>query len=140
MIAMRKLITTCLSMCLAWTVQAQFNPQKEIDYCANQALKTISLYQKKVKGRIFQEVLIRIKQLAFVDYKDWCSGFWSGALWYLYEGTKNPEFKEQAERFDKQLKPLSQEKAYDHDLGFQIFCSYGNGYRLTANSSYKKVI
>jgi unsaturated chondroitin disaccharide hydrolase len=58
----------------------------------------------------------------------------------LYEGTKNPLLKSKPKRFDKQLKPLSQEKAYDHDLGFQIFCSYGNGYRLTANSTYKKVI
>jgi unsaturated chondroitin disaccharide hydrolase len=59
----------------------------------------------------------------------------------LYEGTKKPFFKQQAEHFDKQLLPLSQQKvAFDHDLGFQIFCSYGNGYRLTKNPQYKNVI
>lgn len=141
MIAMRKLITTCLSMCLAWTVQAQFNPQKEIDYCANQALKTIQSLPKEGQGKNIPRSIDKDKtDWRYVDYKDWCSGFWSGALWYLYEGTKNPEFKVQAKRFDKQLKPLSQEKAFDHDLGFQIFCSYGNGYRLTADASYKEVI
>ena len=30
--------------------------------------------------------------------------------------------------------------AYDHDLGFLVFCSYGNGYRLTGNPEYKQVI
>eukprot|EP01136_Pigoraptor_vietnamica_P002577 Opistho-1_new@30758 len=54
---------------------------------------------------------------------------------------KSRFFKTQAERFDKQLLPLSKQKvAYDHDLGFQFFCSYGNGYRLTKNPSYKKVM
>jgi len=38
------------------------------------------------------------------------------------------------------LKFLSQIPAYDHDLGFLIFCSYGNGYRLTHNPEYKQVI
>lgn len=138
---MKKILTTCIAICLTWTVNAQFNPQKEIDYCATQALKTINALPADGQGNNIPRSIEKDKTAwRLVDYKDWCSGFWSGALWYLYEGTKNPLFKEQAERFDKQLKPLSQEKAYDHDLGFQIFCSYGNGYRLTANSTYKKVI
>lgn len=138
---MKKILTTCIAICLTWTVNAQFNPQKEIDYCATQALKTINTLPADGQGNNIPRSIEKDKTAwRLVDYKDWCSGFWSGALWYLYEGTKNPLFKEQAERFDKQLKSLSQEKAYDHDLGFQIFCSYGNGYRLTANSTYKKVI
>jgi len=138
---MKKILTTCIAICLTWNVNAQFNPQKEIDYCATQALKTINALPADGQGNNIPRSIEKDKTAwRLVDYKDWCSGFWSGALWYLYEGTKNPLFKEQAERFDKQLKPLSQEKAYDHDLGFQIFCSYGNGYRLTANSTYKKVI
>lgn len=138
---MKKIFTTCVSICLAWTVHAQFNPQKEIDYCATQALKTLKTLPSNTQGNNIPRSIDKDKTTwKLVNYKDWCSGFWSGALWYLYEGTKNPAFKVQAERFDKQLKPLSQEKAYDHDLGFQIFCSYGNGYRLTNNPAYKKII
>ena len=76
---MRKLITTCLSMCLAWTVQAQFNPQKEIDYCANQALKTIQSLPKDGQGKNIPRSIDKDKtDWRYVDYKDWCSGFWSG--------------------------------------------------------------
>ncbi|MFY7826579.1 MAG: glycoside hydrolase family 88 protein [Flectobacillus sp.] len=138
---MKKLLTTCVGFCLAWTVQAQFNPQKEIDYCATQALKTIQSLPADGHGNNIPRSIDKDKTTwRLVDYKDWCSGFWSGSLWYLYEGTQKSVFKAQAERFDKQLKPLSHEKAYDHDLGFQIFCSYGNGYRLIHNPDYKKVI
>ena len=28
----------------------------------------------------------------------------------------------------------------DHDVGFQLNCSYGNGFRLTGNEDYKKVL
>ena len=28
----------------------------------------------------------------------------------------------------------------DHDIGFQIFCSFGNAYRITGNEEYKTVI
>src|SRR5690606_3179045 len=38
------------------------------------------------------------------------------------------------------LTPLSKELAMDHDLGFQVFNSFGNGYRLTHDSSYKSII
>ena len=42
--------------------------------------------------------------------------------------------------FTASLKFLSEIPAYDHDLGFLVFCSYGNGYRLTGNPEYKQVI
>lgn len=122
-------------------IRAQFNVQKNIDYCAVQANKTISTLPPDGQLNIPRSINKDSKTWRLVDYQDWCSGFWSGSLWYVYEGTKKPFFKTQAERFDKQLLPLSTQKvAYDHDLGFQIFCSYGNGYRLTKNPSYKKVI
>ena len=115
--------------------------QQELNYCAAQASNTIKTLSDKGLPNIPRSINKDSKEWRLVTYDDWCSGFWSGSLWYLYEGTKNPLFKQQAERFDKQLLPLSEQKvAYDHDLGFQIFCSYGNGYRLSKNPAYKKVI
>lgn len=119
----------------------QIVPQQELNYCVVQASKTLKTLSETEYPKIPRSINKGSKGWRLVTYDDWCSGFWSGSLWYLYEGTKNPLFKQQAERFDKQLLPLSEQKvAYDHDLGFQIFCSYGNGYRLTKNPAYKKVI
>lgn len=135
------IILSILLATLGLQAKAQFSAQQNIDYCSKQAGKTISTLPADGQLNIPRSINKNTKDWRLVDYQDWCSGFWSGALWYLYEGTKNPFFKTQAERFDKQLLPLSEQKvAYDHDLGFQIFCSYGNGYRLTKNPSYKKVM
>lgn len=76
----------------------------------------------------------------FVDVRDWCSGFWPGTLWYAYEQSKDPVLKEQAEKFTAPLKEIAYTPADNHDIGFMIYCSYGNGYRLTGNEAYKEVM
>lgn len=71
---------------------------------------------------------------------EWCAGFWPGVLWYAYENSRDEALLDKAQRFTESLEYLSQRPAFDHDLGFLVFCSYGNGYRLTGNEKYKKVI
>ena len=70
----------------------------------------------------------------------WTSGFWPGILWYDYEATGNDSIRKEADKFTRSLEFFSGIPACDHDLGFLIFCSYGNGYRLTLNLDYKEVI
>lgn len=72
--------------------------------------------------------------------EEWCSGFWPGILWYDYEATGDEAVRKEAERFTASLKFLSETPAFDHDLGFLVFCSYGNGYRLTHNPEYKQIL
>lgn len=74
-----------------------------------------------------------------VKPRDWTSGFYAGVLWYLYDYTGEEKWREQAEKWTNSLEEI---KNYDgtHDLGFMIFCSFGNGYRLTGNEHYKEVI
>ena len=72
--------------------------------------------------------------------EEWTAGFWPGVLWYDYEATQNDSIRLEAEKFTESLSFLAEIPAYDHDLGFLVFCSYGNGYRLTSNPEYKRVI
>jgi unsaturated chondroitin disaccharide hydrolase len=69
----------------------------------------------------------------------WTSGFFPGSLWYIYEYTKDTAIRSEAER---RLAILEKEKyqTYDHDIGFMIFCSFGNAYRITGTAAYKEVI
>ena len=64
----------------------------------------------------------------------WCSGFFSGSLWYTYEFTGDPEFKSLAEKRTRELAPLLDMET-DHDIGFMINCSYGNALRITADTA-----
>lgn len=66
-------------------------------------------------------------------------GMYPGVLWYLYHYTGNDHWK--------QLAIEATDGLYDgqylkktHDIGFIIVNSYGNGYELTKNESYSKVI
>ena len=66
----------------------------------------------------------------------WCSGFFPGELWYLYENNPTPELKKYAGLFTERLEKV-QHVTDNHDVGFMLYCSYGNGYRLTQNPAYK---
>jgi unsaturated chondroitin disaccharide hydrolase len=77
--------------------------------------------------------------LRLVSGRDWTSGFFPGVLWYLYEYTGDKKWLAQAIDFTHKLES-QQFNTGTHDLGFIIYCSYGNGYRLTNNEAYKKVI
>lgn len=73
------------------------------------------------------------------DTKWWCSGFYPGALLYIYEATKDELIKKEA---IKRLTILEKEKHYtgNHDLGFMMFCSFGNAYAILKDPAYKPVI
>ena len=71
---------------------------------------------------------------------EWCSGFWPGVLWYDYELTGDTLVREQARRYTGALEYLADRPIFDHDLGFLMLCSYGNGYRITADQRYKEVL
>ncbi len=73
------------------------------------------------------------------DTKWWTSGFYPGSLLYIYEYTKNPSIEAEAE---KRLAILEKEKHYtgNHDLGFMMYCSFGNAYRLFKRPEDKATI
>jgi unsaturated chondroitin disaccharide hydrolase len=69
----------------------------------------------------------------------WCSGFYPGTLLYIYEYTKDSEIKKETEN---RLAILEKEKdnKSTHDIGFMIYCSFGNAYRLFGNQQYRAII
>ncbi len=79
------------------------------------------------------------KKLIAHDIKWWCSGFYAGTLWYIYEQTGNNEIKKEAERALEVIKP-NETYTGNHDLGFMMYCSFGNAYRLTKKEAYKDII
>lgn len=69
----------------------------------------------------------------------WCSGFFSGSLWYLSEYSKDASMLSAANAWTIALDKEQYNKS-THDLGFMLYCSYGNGYRLTNSEAYKSVM
>lgn len=82
---------------------------------------------------------IKNGELDTSDYSWWCSGFFPGELWYLYELNHTQELKKYAELYTDRLEKV-QYITDNHDVGFMLYCSYGNGYRLTGYEKYKDVL
>ncbi|MDR0541222.1 MAG: family 43 glycosylhydrolase, partial [Dysgonamonadaceae bacterium] len=104
------------------------------------AKQTLALYNsvKNLNGRLPRSI-DKNGQLVTSDDAWWGSGFTAGALWYLYEYTKCDSIKSAAEALTKRIERQQYTKD-NHDIGFMIYCSFGNGYRLTKKPEYKEVI
>src|ERR1051325_5956205 len=109
-----------------------------LDYCVTQATKTASGITDY--SRIPRSIANGKTEWRTVDYHDWTCGFWPGIEWYLYEYTGDDAWKTKAHLTTGTLAPLVDSSPIDHDLGFMLYCSYGNGYRLTSNPHDKKVL
>jgi hypothetical protein len=78
-------------------------------------------------------------KLELVASRDWTSGFFPGSLWYMYEYTKDKKWEVAARKFTD---PIEREKTNNrtHDMGFKVYCSFGNGFRLTNDENYKNIM
>jgi unsaturated chondroitin disaccharide hydrolase len=78
-------------------------------------------------------------KLKLVASRDWTSGFFPGVLWYLDEYYKTDEWKAAARKFTTFIEK-EKTNGTTHDMGFKVFCSVGNAFRLTGNAHDKEVI
>lgn len=69
----------------------------------------------------------------------WCSGFFPGVLWYLYEDTGDSLLKDYAVDYTMRVEK-EQYTTDHHDVGFMLYCSFGNGLRITGNEAYKPIL
>ena len=74
-----------------------------------------------------------------VSSENWVSGFYPGALWYLYEASGDTTLLRAAKEWTAGLYE-NQYRTNTHDLGFMMSSSYGNGYRLTGQREYRSVL
>lgn len=70
--------------------------------------------------------------------KSWTSGFYSGVLWQLFNHSKDDNLKQSATKWQT---PVKKERfdTTTHDLGFKVFCSFGNAYKITKQNEYKDI-
>lgn len=121
-------------------------------FCQTDVSKTFSFAEKQTRlmlgeidtasgkpGLVSPRALDAHGNLVMIPSTDWCSGFFPGELWYLYAYTKNEKWLEQARKFTAGIEQEKTNRS-THDMGFKIYSSVGNGYRLTKDPHYKEVI
>lgn len=88
-------------------------------------------------GNRFPRTINSQGKLVSTSMYDWTPGFFPGSLWYSYEYSQDPALKQAAIQWTEKLEPLRDFKDH-HDLGFMMYCSYGNAYRLTGKEAYRE--
>ena len=119
--------------------------QKPMDKVVNDAL-SFSLKQYKHMADVMKDkedllprTLDTVGNLVTAKSSWWTSGFFPGCLWYLYEYSKDGKIKEYAEMMTARIEK-EKNNTGTHDLGFMLYCSFGNGLRVTGNKNYIEVL
>ena len=101
--------------------------------------QSMRLYAEMVKypGRLPRTA--RDGKLVTCNSHWWTSGFFPGTLWYLYEYSHDPAVRTAAEQMSDRV-AVEQFTTDNHDVGFLINCSLGNGYRLTGKEAYRQAL
>ncbi len=69
----------------------------------------------------------------------WTAGHYPGSLWYLYEATGDVFFKERATAWTEIIAPNSK-VSDNHDVGFIMYCSFGNARRILKTDRYDALL
>jgi rhamnogalacturonyl hydrolase YesR len=78
-------------------------------------------------------------KLKTVGSGGWVSGFVPGTLWYLYQYGHDPKMLDYAKNYTARVEK-EKYNTRTHDLGFRLYCSFGNGYRLTGDTDYRSIM
>ena len=87
----------------------------------------------------YPRTIDRNGKIRYTHADNWTDGFFPGELWYLYEYSKDVRWKDAAQKWTYGLENLQYLTAH-HDIGFLMYTSYGNGYRLTKNPVMRKIL
>ena len=119
--------------------QLEINIENEMEYCEEQLKKSVALHTDfETHPRLIESGEQHWK-MPKNGVLVWTVGFYPGILWQMYDVTKNDYWKTEALKRTLPLEPYKFNKEH-HDVGFMMYCSYGQAYRLTGNKEYRDVL
>ena len=134
---------TCIFLLLLLAQQFVFSQQKmkalideQMKFAVEQYKVLAAKTPENKMPRTFQQ---QTNKLVLSEVEWWTSGFYPGTLWYIYEYSKDVTIRKEAEA-RLRLQKKVQHFTGNHDVGFMIFCSFGNAYRITGDTAYRTPI
>lgn len=148
----KKQSTKFLMLCLVIISFVSCNkPEKKdpITNAENQLSLLLKNTDKKFNGQFNPETdsnssylprsINKNKKIKLVNTSDWCSGFFPGCLWEIYELTGDKKWEKSALRFTL---PIENQKfnGGTHDMGFKMTPSFGKAYKFTGDTTYRNIL
>lgn len=140
--------TILLCTCLCFAVVAGKAQQNEPDRSIKETIEKnigdavvqYKILETNIPAKKFPQTYHpKTDKYQFSNASWWCSGFYPGTLLYLYEQTGDSLLNEEAIR-KLNLLQKEQYNTSTHDLGFMMYCSFGNAYRLQPCNHYKEIL
>ena len=138
------ILTAVAMLLLVGCAKSNNGSQAEEDYAANavEVAKQQLGFQVKLiedSGRFINPRTVVDGTVQYVPADDWTSGFFPGTMFYMYDLTGDKKWLDYGVKYTETLDSIKFLK-WHHDVGFMIYCSYGNALRVTNNEAYKDVI
>lgn len=127
-----------LVSCGTGTKNKDYFIRENIDFAADQMGRAIEVIEASDKF-LNPVTLKKDGSVYYCGYADWRSGFFPGSVWYLYELTGDEKYLPLARKYSKAIEE-AKNLTWHHDVGFMVYCSFGNGLRLTGDTEYIDII
>ena len=113
---------------------------KTIDNNFNDAANQYKVLMKNLPADKFPKTYFpETGKYEFSNSGWWCSGFYPGTLLFLYQQTKDAVLYDEALRILGSLKK-EESNTGTHDLGFMMYCSFGNANLIEPKQAYKDIL
>ncbi|MEB2774694.1 glycoside hydrolase family 88 protein [Algoriphagus sp. D3-2-R+10] len=136
---MKKLLFLCLAVCLLAS-----SCKSTVDLSVSKSMKNAeSQLNYSLKNHTDKSTYPRSVKpdgsLNAVPSRDWTSGFYPGSMWHMYDYTNDQKWADTAAARNAGLESVKF-NTHTHDLGFVLYCSFGNGLKLTENPKYAQIL
>lgn len=136
----KRILIVCAGATLLFSSCAVNKLDNQIDLTLNRGAAQYNYMIKKLSEGKYPKTYFADKDKFITSKSDWwCSGFYPGTLIYLDEASKTEVFKNEINRVLQDLK-REQFNTTTHDLGFMMFCSFGNANRLNPSPEYAAIL
>jgi unsaturated chondroitin disaccharide hydrolase len=138
---MKKFLYTILILTGILYAESCSGPEHEIaiDKELSEASQKLETALENMNDTTVNPKTVEDGTIVYGPASNWTSGFFPGILWMIYDYTGADYWREKAHHYTMNVEE-EQYNGTTHDMGFKIYCSFGNGYRLTGNKSYRDVM
>ena len=119
--------------------QALYSASRQLEYAIEEAQKAKAQKDNRSANKVEPRSINKEGALIMVNPNDWCSGFFPGTLWMMYQYTHEQAFREQAVSWTGPIEEAKRNKG-THDLGFMMYDSFGKAHEITGEQSYRDVV
>ena len=126
---------------LEWIPWRPFNLNLQLAYCYQQVKRALEALRPYDFTMMPRNILTgeQIWNCRKAKAEEWCSGFWPGILWMVYDYTRSEAVMKAAMGYTDAIAPIVAQPVYDHDLGFIVINSFLKGYEQTKDARYKQL-